>query len=150
MQGRSVREVQVETDKGGVVDVVGEAEIQQAIWLEVHQKRFHLAEEAPICQGLLRGEFGYLVISPTAQSVLNGTYRFRPDTDQATRELMEECAQICNVIPRRSVLTCITRDLWQQRWRKAREDTSSSELGLHFGHYIAGADNDAISTYHVA
>ena len=29
-----------------------------------------------------------------------------------------------------------------------KEDTSSSQLGLHFGHYIAGADCDYISQFH--
>ncbi len=29
-----------------------------------------------------------------------------------------------------------------------KEDTSSSQSGLHFGHYIAGADCDYISQFH--
>ena len=29
-----------------------------------------------------------------------------------------------------------------------REDSSSSQSGLHFGHYIAGASSDCMSQYH--
>jgi len=36
----------------------------------------------------------------------------------------------------------------QQWWKKVKEDTSSSQSGLHFGHYIAGMDCDYISQFH--
>ena len=51
-------------------------------------------------------------------------------------------------IPANSVKTTIGREEWQQRWKRAREETSSSESGLHFSHYIAGAESDIISHLH--
>jgi hypothetical protein len=33
-------------------------------------------------------------------------------------------------------------------WKKVKEDTSLSQSGLHFGHYIAGADCNYISQFH--
>jgi hypothetical protein len=45
-------------------------------------------------------------------------------------------------------MSIISREQWQQRWKKVKEDTSSSQSGLHFGHYIAGADCDYISQFH--
>ena len=53
VKGRSVREVQVAGDDGEVTDFTSEGEVHTAIWNEVHRKRFHLAEEAPICRGQL-------------------------------------------------------------------------------------------------
>ncbi len=50
-----------------------EEAVQEAIFNEVHRKKYNLAEEAPICQGVLRNQFGYTATSPTAQSVLDGT-----------------------------------------------------------------------------
>jgi hypothetical protein len=47
-----------------------------------------------------------------------------------------------------SVTGVISREPWQQRWKKVKEDTSSSQSGLPFGHYIAGADCDYISQFH--
>lgn len=133
-----------------VIDHESEDKVMQAIFNEVHKKQFHLAEEAPICRGRLCGEFGYLAISPTAKQVLNGSYAFHPEDDQATEELMVECSKIRQLVPPNSVIMWLCWELWQAKWKKAREDTSSSESGLHFGHYIAGAYNDAISAYHAA
>ncbi len=61
-----MRAVQVEDSAGGVRDVNTEEAVQEAIFNEVHRKRYNLAEEALICQGVLRGQFGYTATSPTA------------------------------------------------------------------------------------
>ncbi len=84
VRGQSVRAVQVEDGAGGVQDVNTEEAVQEAIFNEVHCKQYNLAEEAPICQGVLRGQFGYTATSPTARSVLDGTYEFPPEMDAAT------------------------------------------------------------------
>jgi hypothetical protein len=68
--------------------------VQNAIFNEVHQKRYNLAEEAPICKGSLGGQFGYMSTLPMAWSVLDGSYDFPPDIDKATKELFKECAKI--------------------------------------------------------
>jgi hypothetical protein len=99
IHGRSVRAVQVEDGAGGVIDYNTEETVHQAIFNKVHRKRYNLAEEAPICRGRLRGEFGYVSTSPTAQTVLDRTYDFPPDMDEATRELFEEIAQIHTMAP---------------------------------------------------
>jgi len=148
IHGQTVRAVQVEDGAGGVLDFNTEEAVQEAIFNEVHRKRYNLAEEAPICQGALHGQFGYSATSPTAQSVLDGTYEFPPEVDAATRELFEESAQIRGMVPSDSVDGLILRECWQQQWKKVKEDTSSSQSGLHFGHYIAGTDCDYISQFH--
>jgi len=66
VRGQSVRVVQVEDGAGGVLDFDTEEAVQEAIFNEVHRKHYNLAEEAPICQGALRGQFGYTATSPTA------------------------------------------------------------------------------------
>jgi hypothetical protein len=131
-----------------VLDFDTKEAVQDAIFNEVHRKRYNMAEEAPICQGTLRGQFGYTATSPTAQSVLDGTYNFSPDMDNATRELFEEIAHIRSKVPTDSVNGLILRECWQQRWKKVKEDTSLSQFSLHFGHYIAGTDCDYISQFH--
>jgi len=148
VRGQSMRAVQVEDGAGGVLDVNTEEAVQEEIFNEVHRKRYNLAEEAPICQGALRGQFGYTATSPTARSVLDGTYEFPPEMDAATRELFEEIAHIRGMVPLDSVNGLISRERWQQRWKKVKEDTSLSQSGLHFGHYIAGMDCDYISQFH--
>jgi len=68
--------------------------------------------------------------------------------DAATRELFEEIAHIWGMVPSDLVNGLISRERWQQRWKKVKEDTSSSQSGLHFGRYIAGTDCNYISQFH--
>ena len=42
--------------------------VHESIWDKIHRKRFYLAEQAPICQCFLRGDFGYTACSPTAKN----------------------------------------------------------------------------------
>jgi hypothetical protein len=51
IRGWSVWTVQVEDGAGGVINYETEESVQEAVFNEVHQKRYNLAEEAPICQG---------------------------------------------------------------------------------------------------
>ena len=53
------------------------------------------------------------------------------------------------MVPSDSVNGLISQECWQQRWKKVKEDTFSSQSGLHFGHYIAGRDCDYISQFHL-
>jgi hypothetical protein len=99
VRGQSVWAVQVEDGAGGVLDFNTEEAVQEAIFNKVHRKQYNLAEEAPICQGALCGQFGYTATSPTARSVPDGTYEFLPTTDAATRELFEEIAHIQGMVP---------------------------------------------------
>ena len=147
-KGRSVTLVTTATEDGDITEHSGQAAMQEAIWSEIHDQRFYLAEQAPICQGRLREDFGYLAQTQTAREVLAGTYVYPPDFDEATRELCEECARIRLRIPPCSVATNVTRTEWQERWAKAKEKTSSSISGLHFGHYIAGSRSPTISQLH--
>ena len=103
VRGQSVRVVQVKDGAGGVLDFDTEEAVQEAIFNEVHHKQYNLVEEAPICQGALRGQFGYTSTSPTARSVLDGTYEFPLEMDAATRELFEEIAHIRGMVPSDSV-----------------------------------------------
>jgi hypothetical protein len=144
-----VRAVQVKDDTGGILDFNTEEGVQEAIFIEVHRKRYNLAEETPICKGALRGQFSYTATSPTSWSIFDGTYNFPPDIDEATNELFVEIAQICSIVPSNSVTGVNWQERWQQLWKKMNKDTSSSQSSLHFGHHIAGTDCDYISQFHV-
>ena len=108
-----------------------------------------MAEEAPICQGKLRGEFGYNTTSIAARQVLSGSYQFGEDFHLATRRICESIADIRSVVPQDSVDHIITQEIWQQqKWKGKKEETSSSVSKLHFGHYISDAHSDQISDFH--
>ncbi len=44
----------------------------------------------------------------------------------------------------------ITPDQWKKYWKAINKETSFSESGIHFGHYIVGAKSDMVSHYHAA
>jgi hypothetical protein len=138
----------VADDDGQVTEITDQQEVEQEIWRQIHGKRFYLAEQAPICQGRLRGEFGYLANTRAAEEVLAGTYEAEEEVDVGTQGLFDKIAEIRGKIPKDSVDTLVKHPVWQQRWRKAREKTSSSESGRHFGHYIAASDSELISYCH--
>eukprot|EP00956_Cyclotella_meneghiniana_P000971 scaffold1144_cov22-Cyclotella_meneghiniana.AAC.5 len=147
-RGSSVSAVQMKDKDGLLTEYNTQQSVQDVIWSEVHQNRYHLAEEAPICQGRLRGEFGYSATSLAAKAVLSGTYEFGEDFNVATKRLMKAIADIRKVVPEDAVDKIITTEIWQQRWKRKKEETSSSVSTLHFGHYISGADSDIISNFH--
>jgi hypothetical protein len=63
----------VEQVEGTVEEINSKEELQEAIWDNIHRKRFYLSEEAPIWPGPLRGAFGYNSVTPTAKAILEGT-----------------------------------------------------------------------------
>jgi hypothetical protein len=134
----SVRRVLVENDaEGTLTEFITKEAVEEAIFNNIHRMRFYLAEAAPACNGRLRGLFGYNAATVTAERILNGTYDYPDDFDQATRDICEECAIIRLKVPKDSMNLTITSNDWVRQWKGRREATSSSESGLHFGHYIA-------------
>ena len=91
--GGSVRVVQVEDDEGELVEYTSQAEVHEAIWCNIHRKRFYLAEEAPICNTPLREEFGYNANSEAGEEVLEGVFQFDEEFDEHTRDILEETAR---------------------------------------------------------
>jgi len=146
--GGSVKVVQVEDEEGEIVEFTSQAEVQEAIWSNIHRRRFYLAEEAPICNFPLREEFGYNADTEAGEAVLEGRYPFGEEVEQQTREILEEVACTRAIVPKNSVDDIIRAGCWGGFWNKAREETSSSESGLTFSHYKAGARSAVITHFH--
>ena len=112
--GGSVQVVQVEDEEGNTEVFTSQADIHEAIWGNIHRKRFHLAEAAPICNAPLREVFGYNADTEAGEAVLAGTYEFDPDFDEATKRICEEVAVIREEIPSNSVDPIIRRGEWSK------------------------------------
>jgi hypothetical protein len=124
--------------------------VEDAIFLEVHGTRYTLAQEAPVCNGKLFEDFGYLANTPASRAVPDGTYLPPSDLDTATKELFNKIAAIWRIIPKDSVSPVITPAQWKRYWGIVNKETSSSESSLHFGYYIVGSKSDTIAHYHAA
>jgi hypothetical protein len=125
-RGGACFKVQVSQANGSVQEYSGQEDLQKAIWSNIHEKHFHLAKLAPLCSGTLRGTFGYNAICQTSHEILEGTYIYPPDFDQATKEILQECAAIRLQIPKSLVNSIITKEDWGDHWGRAKEETSSS------------------------
>lgn len=97
---------------------------------------------------------GFESILDTAQSqsllswlILNGTYDYPDDFDQATKEILQECALIRLIIPIDSGSTIITLKQWVDHWWQAKEQTLLSISGRHFGHCKVGTRSPSILSY---
>ena len=113
-------------------------------------KRFRLASRAPICSSSLGETLGHVAINSTADEILQGGYDYPEDTEQYTQLILEEAPRVFDTLAGRKIELFIRTDEFQQWWKTANEDIQSSYSGKHFGHYMAAAHDDYLSTLHVA
>ena len=91
---RSATSIQVEGEGGTITEHTTREPVEQKIFSKIHNKRYTMAGEAPICNGKLFDEFGYIARTEAAQAVLDGTYVAPEGSDQATLDLFAELAEI--------------------------------------------------------
>ncbi len=114
-RGGSVQRILVENpdQEGQQIKHTTQESVQQAIFDNIHRLRFFLDEDAPICQGILCGWFGYNSVSGMAGAVLDGTFVYPNDFDKATKEICRKCVAIRALIPIYSLNILITKENWQ-------------------------------------
>jgi hypothetical protein len=65
--------IQVKEDDGAITERKTQDTVKQSIFREVHEKRYTLAGEAPICNGALFQAFRYTANTAASKAVLDGT-----------------------------------------------------------------------------
>jgi hypothetical protein len=113
---------------------VEKEQLHKAICNNIHCKRFPL-----------QGYFGYNAVLPIATIILDGTFEYPPDFDEATKEILQECARIQMQVPKDLVGTSITKENWHDHWGPAKEETSLLISGRHFRHYKVGLRSSYIA-----
>ncbi len=83
--------------------------------------------------------------NPESKAVLDGIYQPPPNSDQATAELFDKIAAIRRIVPKDSASAVILPKQWKQYWAVVNKETSLSESGLHFGHYIVGCKSEIVA-----
>jgi hypothetical protein len=130
-----------------VIEVDTQDEVERRTMDECYN-RFRLTEGTPPMMEPLRSKLGYLGTTDAARQILAGTYIPPPGVDAITREFLTALQATAPLDPSNRISCEITRHDFQQHWRKARERTSSSLSGLHYGHYKAATDSDYLSEVH--
>ena len=92
-------------------------------------------------------KLGYLANTNYASSILKGEFTPDPKLDEYTNKFL-------TFIGQRSKLTTFSADVQRedfiQFWKGAREKTSSSLSGRHFGHYKAASHSHNLSEIHAS
>jgi hypothetical protein len=135
-------------NKGQQIEHTTQASVQEALFNNIHHRPFFLAKAVPICQGRLRGWFGYNAVSRMAHAVLDGTYVYADNFDEATKKICWECVAIQALIPPELLNILLTKEDWSHKWWGRCKTTSLLKSGLHFGHYLVGIELDHISHFH--
>ena len=94
----------------------------------------------------LQSELGLLGATEAAKAILAGAYICPPGTDAYNQEFVSAMKASTQYNP--GVPTTVKGKDFTQYWKKAKERTSSSYSGLHFGHYITWAQNELLAELH--
>jgi hypothetical protein len=149
-RNQSATSIQVKGKGGAILEHSTQERLKQTIFSKIHNKQYTMAEEVPICNSRWFNKFGYTSNTPASRAVMDGMYVAPLDSDKATQDLFDEIAAICHRVPKDSVPISITPTQWKQYWKAGNEDISSSESGIHFGHYIVGCKSTITLHYHAA
>jgi hypothetical protein len=109
---------------------------------------FCLMEDTPPMTEPLLSDLGYLADTEAAAQILDSTYICPPGTDDYTRDFLRILQWPQNVDASDRIDTSFSVSDFQNYWKKAKEQTSSSISTLHFGHYKAVCKNDTLSEMH--
>ncbi|MCK7581433.1 MAG: hypothetical protein MZV65_41245 [Chromatiales bacterium] len=145
-QGGAIACIEV-VDGDGLLEVSTQDDVEHHT-MAMCAARFRLTEDTPPMTEPLRSALGFLGTTAAARQILAGTYEPPPDVDDLTREFLSVLQATAPLDPANRISCEITRHDFQQHWRKARERTSSSLSGLHYGHYKAAAHSDLLSEVH--
>lgn len=112
------------------------------------QVRFSFGKRAPINHSLLFQDFGTIGDTEAAEHLFNGDYEFPPSSDKATISLLREAACLrieLNALPQDT--SYITISEYLDFWSTAKEATSLSKRGHHFGNYKAICSHPDLVSY---
>jgi len=108
--------------------------------LEEAGRRFTQARHTPLLSSPLIKILGERGKPQLIDQILAGAVNLPPLSDQYTKKFLLALART----PRLPEVVPCSLPVYTRGWQKARETTSSSASGIHFGHYIAGTFNPEI------
>jgi hypothetical protein len=138
-QGGAIKEVEAPLPPPSTdyVKITDKDSIEAAI-AECIAARYRLTENTPMMQDTMRVELGLMGECKKAQDILLGTYAPSEELDPLTQAFLSILNSVDFTHP---ISTMVTAQDFTNYWRKAREKTSSSISGLHFGHWKSAASN---------
>jgi len=107
-------------------------------------RRFTQANRTPCFQSPIWDIFGEIGVNRKEfDQVLAGTFEPPPSCDSFTKKVLAHLKRLSNVWQTKPP----TLSEYQYGWQKAREETSSSYSQVHFGHYMAGSQDERLADF---
>ena len=110
------------------------------------EERFCLSHASPLNQLPLLDIISCLGDKEGADQVPDGTFTPPPGTDSVTCAILE--LPQCPDQATQDFSVAVSPEEHQKHWKRAKEDTSSSMSGPHFGHWKAATDSKSLSEVH--
>ena len=147
-KGRPVLHIDIDTPTG-IQSVHSREDIERQIQLNL-QQRFSLGKRAAFNHGSLLRDFGTLGYTEATQELFEGDYAFSNEHDYYTAEFLRAAARIKHTTDTLPQTMCeVTNEEFIRFWKSAKEATSSSKSGRHFGHYKAICSNQQLVSLQV-
>lgn len=148
-QASRVTSVQEDLGTAAVPHIVTHSDrsaIEQAL-TSCLKRRFCLASSTPLLQPDVLSRLGSLGWTSAAADILSGAFDCASlPLSPASQRFLQGLRHPDPALP--AISTSISRDDFIRYWRKAKESTSSSFSGLHFGHYKAATHSPFLSDIH--
>jgi len=139
--------MRVETQKDGITTEFTTEELVVNTIFDETEDRFSLAGLiADISNSSISPDLGYLGFTPLGKSIIEGDFLPPPDISTATAALLSEIGELGKQFADNHINIEISPTEFSSIWSKAKEKTSSSMSGVHFGHYIVAAKSKFMST----
>jgi hypothetical protein len=95
-------------------------------------------------------DLGFMGDTECTQKILEGMYKYPPDTNKWTKKILQEAQMTFSQMSGTEIATMITTEEFQNYWQRVDERTSSSFSGIMFSHYKAAAFHYMLSAMHGA
>ena len=147
-RGASISQVEVTVIENGetITRTLRSKEGVKTAIADTISARYRLTEPTPMMQPLHRDTFGLFAETPPSQALLQGQEIQADFLAPHVRDFLTSIQRLPGD-PSPTKLS-VSKEDFQDYWTKAKEDTSSSFSGLHFGHWKAAAKDDYLSEVH--
>ena len=142
---QGVSSVQVQEDDD--LTTLSEQEAVEEAIARNNSKRFHLTKSTPLMSEYMQSKLGFLASKEIANNIRSGNFVPDPNLDTYTNCFLSFVSNRSQ-LPQISA-SVLTKDFIGY-WKGARERTSSSLSGRHFGHYKAAAYNIQLAEIHAS
>ena len=130
--------VTIKNNEGNLIEVIERADMEK-ILMETNKIKFTQANDTPFMQSPLLGDVGLDGLTLEADKILLGTYDLPQEIDSGAADFIKAVQMDEQLKNNGPISPDIDTAEHIKYWQRARESTSSSMSGLHFGFYKATA-----------